>query len=113
MARAFQLRERLTRAVDDALAWYDALLLPTLPIVAPPIGAAAVEVDGESLPTRATMLRLTQLFNITGHPAIAIPNGVTSDGFPTSAQLVGRRGRTAALLRTAAAVEGLITGGRS
>jgi aspartyl-tRNA(Asn)/glutamyl-tRNA(Gln) amidotransferase subunit A len=113
MARAFQLRERLTRAVDDALARCHALLLPALPIVAPPIGAPSVDVDGESLPTRAAMLRLTQLFNITGHPAIAIPNGATSGGWPTSVQLVGRRGGTRALLRTAAALEPLITGGGS
>jgi aspartyl-tRNA(Asn)/glutamyl-tRNA(Gln) amidotransferase subunit A len=111
MARAFRLREGLTHAVDAALDRSDALLLPALPIVAPAIGAQSVEVDGYSMPTRAAMLRLTQLFNITGHPALALPNGSTADGWPTSAQLVGRRGETAALLRAASTVERYIIGG--
>ena len=33
----------------------------------------AVDVGGRTEPVRATMLRLTQLFNVTGHPAIAHP----------------------------------------
>ncbi len=108
--RAMTLRARLTAAVDDALDGVDALLLPALAITAPPLGAASVEVDGAREPIRAVMLRLTQLFNITGHPAIAIPAG-TAGAWPAGMQLVGRRGRTAALLAFAAAVEPYITGG--
>jgi aspartyl-tRNA(Asn)/glutamyl-tRNA(Gln) amidotransferase subunit A len=111
MARAFRLREVLTDAVDAALQRCDALLLPTQPIPAPSIGAAMVDVDGQSMPTRAAMLRLTQLFNVTGHPAIAIPAGATTDGWPVSVQLVGVRGDTEGLLTTASAVESQITGG--
>jgi aspartyl-tRNA(Asn)/glutamyl-tRNA(Gln) amidotransferase subunit A len=111
MARALRLREVLTHAVDGALQRCDALLLPTQPIPAPPIGAASIEVDGQSMPTRAAMLRLTQLFNMSGHPAIAIPAGATPDGWPVSIQLVGVRGDTEGLLTTASAVESQITGG--
>jgi Asp-tRNA(Asn)/Glu-tRNA(Gln) amidotransferase A subunit family amidase len=57
------------------------------------------------------MLRLTQLFNISGHPAIAIPCGVGADGLPRAVQLVGHRGGTARLLAVAAAVERQIIGG--
>ncbi len=103
--RAMHLRAVLTRAVDAALAGCDALLLPTLPIPAPIIGKAGVELDGHEEPVRAVMLRLTQLFNITGHPAIALPAGTTRDGWPVSLQLVGRRGATVRLLGAAAAVE--------
>jgi aspartyl-tRNA(Asn)/glutamyl-tRNA(Gln) amidotransferase subunit A len=91
--------------VDRALEGLDALLLPALPIGAPPIGAASVEVDGSREPVRAMMLRLTQLFNITGHPAIALPCGRGEDGLPRSLQLVGHRGGTERLLSVAAAVE--------
>jgi aspartyl-tRNA(Asn)/glutamyl-tRNA(Gln) amidotransferase subunit A len=108
--RAMGLRTRLRTAVDRALDAVDALLLPALAITAPPLGAASVEVDGAREPIRAAMLRLTQLFNITGHPAIAIPAG-TSDQWPVGMQLVGRRGGTADLLALAAAVEPYITGG--
>jgi Asp-tRNA(Asn)/Glu-tRNA(Gln) amidotransferase A subunit family amidase len=55
------------------------------------------------------MLRLTQLFDVTGHPAIAIPMGMTTAGLPTSLQLVGGRQQTDALLRVALACEPFIT----
>ncbi len=84
----------------------DALLLPALAIPAPAIGASTVEVGGQTQPVRAAMLKLTQLFNMTGHPAIAIPAGVGADGLPRGLQLVGHRGRTDRLLEVAAAVEG-------
>lgn len=109
-ARALSLRPLLRAAVDRALASVDALLLPGLAITAPPLGAASVDVDGVREPTRAIMLRLTQLFNITGHPAIVLPAGA-ADGWPVSVQLVGRHGATADLLALAAAVEPYITGG--
>jgi Asp-tRNA(Asn)/Glu-tRNA(Gln) amidotransferase A subunit family amidase len=57
------------------------------------------------------MLRLTQLFNVTGHPAIAVPCGTGPDGLPRSVQLVGHRGGTERLLAVAAALEGQIIGG--
>ena len=103
--RAMFLRSVLTRAVDTALAGCDALLLPTLPMPAPVLGAATVDLDGRPEPVRVAMLRLTQLFNITGHPAIAVPAGTTREGWPVSMQLVGHRGRTGHLLDVAATVE--------
>jgi aspartyl-tRNA(Asn)/glutamyl-tRNA(Gln) amidotransferase subunit A len=103
--RALQGRERLQRITDAALAQHDALLLPTLPIPAPPIGAVSVDVGGKAEPVRTMMLRLTQLFNVTGHPAIAIPMGSTRAGLPCSAQLVGCRAQTDALLKVALACE--------
>ncbi len=103
--RAMHARTVLRRAVDRALEGLDALILPSLAIGAPPIGAATVDVDGRPEPVRAMMLRLTQLFNITGHPAIAMPMGRGGDGLPRGLQLVGHRGGTERLLAVAAAVE--------
>jgi amidase len=54
------------------------------------------------------MLSLTQLFNLSGHPAIALPAGRGNDGLPRSVQLVGHRGRTERLLEIASAVEAII-----
>ena len=51
------------------------------------------------------MLRLTQLFNATGHPAVSIPCGLTSDGLPCGLQFVGRHRRTDHLLDVAEACE--------
>ena len=106
--RAMRLREWLRTAVDRALDGCDALMLPALPIPAPPVGATVVDIDGVQAPVRATMLRLTQLFNITGHPAIAVPAARGADGLPRSIQLVGRPGHTETLLEMAAAVEACI-----
>jgi len=103
--RAMNGRDVLRREVDAALAQHDALLLPTLPIPAPPIGAASVPVGRSSEPVRSMMLRLTQLFNMTGHPAISVPMGHTAAGLPCGMQLVGCRAQTDALLRVALACE--------
>ena len=51
------------------------------------------------------MLRQTQLFNVTGHPAISIPCGVTSADLPCGLQVVGHRSQTDALLAVAAGIE--------
>jgi len=108
--RAMHARTALRRAVDRALEGLDALLLPALAIPAPPIGAASVQVDATQEPVRAIMLRLTQLFNVTGHPAIALPCGRGSDGLPRGLQLVGHRGGTERLLAVASAVERELAG---
>jgi aspartyl-tRNA(Asn)/glutamyl-tRNA(Gln) amidotransferase subunit A len=108
--RAMQNRQTLTRAVDAALDGCDALVLPTLPIVAPKLGEAEVTFElpmggTDKLTARMALLRLTQLFNLTGHPAISLP--IPSDGLPVGLQLVGRRDDTASLLSIAAACERL------
>jgi aspartyl-tRNA(Asn)/glutamyl-tRNA(Gln) amidotransferase subunit A len=103
--RALAGREQLRRDVDAALADCDALVLPTLPIPAPKIGAEQVQVGATKEPLRNVMLRLTQLFNLTGHPAISIPCGLTREGLPCGLQLVGARAETEKLVRTALACE--------
>jgi aspartyl-tRNA(Asn)/glutamyl-tRNA(Gln) amidotransferase subunit A len=103
--RAMHGREVLRAEVDAALGDHEALVLPTLPIPPPPLDAESVVVDGRQEPVRGLMLRLTQLFNVTGHPAISIPCGVTAEGLPCGLQLVGRRAQTEPLLRLARACE--------
>ena len=109
--RAMHLRAVLASAVDDALSRLDALLLPALPIPAPPLGAQSIDIEGRPEPVRAAMMRLTQLFNLSRHPAIALPAGTTGTGLPIGMQLVGRRNETDQLLAVAAAVEAQMTAG--
>jgi aspartyl-tRNA(Asn)/glutamyl-tRNA(Gln) amidotransferase subunit A len=55
---------------------------------------------------RSITLRLTQPFNVSGHPAITLPCGRTRDGLPIGAQLVGVD--TLGLLAAAHAIEPLL-----
>jgi aspartyl-tRNA(Asn)/glutamyl-tRNA(Gln) amidotransferase subunit A len=106
--RALRGRALLTEEVDAALRGQDALLLPSLGVPAVRLGATVVKIGSVEEPVRNITLRLTQLFNVTGHPAITIPCGATTDGLPIGAQLVGGRDHTDDLLSVAAAVEPLL-----
>jgi hypothetical protein len=101
--RALRGREVLRREVTAALEGHDALLLPSLAVPATPLGAATVRVSGVDEPVRNVTLRLTQLFNITGHAAITVPCGTTGAGLPIGAQLAGRS--TPGLLAVAGTLE--------
>ncbi|MEE8130206.1 MAG: amidase [Vicinamibacterales bacterium] len=108
--QAQRTRKTLRREVDAALDTRQALILPTLPIPAPPSGTERITLGDTTEDLRVVMLRLTQLFNLTGHPAISIPCGTTGAGLPCGAQLVGRRGQTPELTELAAAYEHTIRG---
>jgi aspartyl-tRNA(Asn)/glutamyl-tRNA(Gln) amidotransferase subunit A len=95
--------------VDNLLLIFDALVLPTLPITAPVLGQDEVVMDGRRVNVRAAMLRNTQLFNMTGHPAISLPLPMPEGVLPCGLQLVGRLDKTAELLAIAAACEKIIS----
>ena len=103
---------RLRAEVDTLLADADALVLPTLPLTAPLLGASDITIDpavGGTMPVRSAMLKHTQPFNMSGHPAISLPLPVA--GLPVGLQLVGRRDNTAGLLAIAAACEKIVPNG--
>ncbi len=86
-AVALQARVAARQAVEQAMAGYDALVLPTADRVAPLRGAPIAP---------GSLTRFTMPFNLTGQPAISLPAATT--GLPTAIQLVGRFGQDAALL---------------
>jgi amidase len=102
-AKAQNLGRQLTQAYDDALAEYDLLLMPTLPIVATPIPAADAPL--EEVITRAfEMLPNCCPFDVTGHPAMSIPCGLV-DGLPVGMMLVGRKYDEGTIYKAAYAFE--------
>jgi aspartyl-tRNA(Asn)/glutamyl-tRNA(Gln) amidotransferase subunit A len=109
--RAMRGRDAIAASVDRAIGDSDALLLPALAIPAPHLGESSVEIDGTKESVRAITLRLTQTFNLSGHPALSLPMGRSRDGLPVGCQMVGRRGATPALLQVALACERQITPG--
>jgi aspartyl-tRNA(Asn)/glutamyl-tRNA(Gln) amidotransferase subunit A len=103
--KALDDQAQLRDEVDAVLADCDALVLPTMPTVATKLGTETVAIGTTQQPLRNMTLRETQLFNLTGHPAISLPCGTTREGLPCGLQLAGAHGRTDVLVRVALACE--------
>jgi aspartyl-tRNA(Asn)/glutamyl-tRNA(Gln) amidotransferase subunit A len=97
-------RGRFAAEVEGLLARRDALLLPTLPCVAPPTGRRTVTLAGVEVGVQPALTRLPGPFNCSGSPVVSLPVGLV-DGLPVGASLVGRIGGDRDLLRLAVWVE--------
>ncbi|WP_119273602.1 amidase [Taklimakanibacter deserti] len=102
-AKAQNLARVLRDAYDAVLAEHDLLLMPTVPMKATPIPppdaslALYVQRALELLPNTAP-------FNLTGHPSISAPCGM-SDGLPVGMMLTARNYDEPTLYAAAAAFE--------
>jgi amidase len=103
-AKAQNLSRKLRAAYDQALAKYDLLLMPTLPVKATPIPPP--DAPRELYIQRAfEMVPNTAPFDATGHPAMTVPCGM-SEGLPIGLMLIGKHFDEATIYRAAAAFEG-------
>jgi aspartyl-tRNA(Asn)/glutamyl-tRNA(Gln) amidotransferase subunit A len=100
-----EARSRLAAAMDSLLAGFDALVLPTTPIVAPTM-AEISSVDAFRQANRL-LLRNTEIANFLDLCAISLP--MPGEGLPAGFMLFGRRGADRKLFRIAAAVEKLLS----
>ena len=102
-AKAQNLARMLRSAYDDALSRYDMLLLPTLPMKATPLPPQDAPL---SLWCQRgfEMLTNTQGFDVSGHPAITVPCGMSS-GLPIGLMLVAKHYNESILYRAAHAFE--------
>lgn len=98
---ALRARRELTDAVNNVLYRYDALLTATALATAPRFDA-----PGDALSSSASPMQ-TIPFNVTGHPAMAVPIGLGPAGLPLSVQIVGRPFDEPTVFRVARAVEAL------
>lgn len=102
-ARAQNLALLLGQAYDEALTSVDVLLLPTTPMKATVLPDPKTSWV-ESFPRNLEMTPNTAAFNVTGHPALAVPCAL-SHGLPVGMMLVGRFFGESTLLRVAHACE--------
>ena len=101
---AQRLRALMAAEVDAALREVDVLVFPTQPIVAPLLGVYEVASSPED-DVLDVEIGYTGPANLTGHPAISVPCGLTAAGLPVGLQFTGRVFDEATLLRVAAAFE--------
>jgi aspartyl-tRNA(Asn)/glutamyl-tRNA(Gln) amidotransferase subunit A len=97
--QAQRVRTLIRQDFDNAFAGVDAILLPTAPTTAFPIGA---RLD-DPLAMYANDI-FTLPVNLAGIPALSLPNGL-SDGLPSSLQIIGPAYSENLLLRLGAAFE--------
>jgi aspartyl-tRNA(Asn)/glutamyl-tRNA(Gln) amidotransferase subunit A len=97
-------RGRFVAQVEGLLAERDALLLPTLPCVAPAIGQRTITLAGEPMGVQAALTRLPGPLNCSGSPVLSLSAGL-AENLPVGVSLVGRIGGDRQLLRVAAWVE--------
>jgi aspartyl-tRNA(Asn)/glutamyl-tRNA(Gln) amidotransferase subunit A len=100
-----RVRSLVRGEVEAGLARLDVLVAPATPIAATEVGQSDVEIDGERLGVRPSLIRFTRPFNLTGHPAASVPCGLTPDGLPIGLQIIGRPFDEATVLRVADAYQ--------
>jgi amidase len=104
-AKAQNLGRQLRKTYDDVLARHDLLLMPTLPMKATPLPPANAPL-ALWCQRGFEMLPNTCPFDVTGHPAMNIPCGM-SDGLPIGMMLVGKHYAETTIYRAAHAFEQL------
>jgi aspartyl-tRNA(Asn)/glutamyl-tRNA(Gln) amidotransferase subunit A len=100
-----EVRKRLLAEFDAVFRDVDAVISPTTPVPAPPIGAENIEIEGRQIGVRPALVGLCRPANFTGLPAISIPCGYTREGLPIGLQLIGRAFDESTLLRIAYSYE--------
>ncbi|MBD3885928.1 amidase [Phormidium tenue FACHB-886] len=108
-------RDRFIAQLDTALESWDVWLIPVAATPAFTHRPAwnAVEINERSYPHGVANGAYTMPFNLSGHPAIVIPIGQTSNGLPIGIQIVGKRWKEMELLAIAQELDAVIGGFRS
>jgi aspartyl-tRNA(Asn)/glutamyl-tRNA(Gln) amidotransferase subunit A len=100
--KAQQVRALIRRDFEQAFGQVDVLLTPTTPTAAFRFGAKATPLD----------MYMGDVFtlscNLAGLPGLSVPCGLTAEGLPVGAQLLGKPLDEATLFRTGAVIEAAV-----
>lgn len=88
LARLQVRRAALTGALNTLLSSIDLLLMPVMGVAAWSLDRLAA--TGRDPVAVAARLRYTAPFDLSGHPTLTLPGGLTADGVPAGFQIVGR-----------------------
>ena len=84
----------------------DALVIPTVPMTAPPIGHdVSVELNGQQLPTMPTIIRNTDPSSNAGIPSLSVAVGLAANGLPVGVCLEAPAGTDQRLLAIGKALQ--------
>jgi aspartyl-tRNA(Asn)/glutamyl-tRNA(Gln) amidotransferase subunit A len=100
--KAQQVRTLIKRDFDKAFQFVDVILTPTTPTAAFPRGSRANPLD----------MYLADVFtlscNLAGLPGLSVPCGLTGEGLPVGAQLLGKPLDETTLLRVGGVIESAV-----
>jgi amidase len=88
LARLQVRRAALTGALNTLLGSVDLLLMPVMGVATWSLDRLAA--TGRDPVAVAARLRYTAPFDMSGHPTLTLPGGLTADGVPAGFQIVGR-----------------------
>jgi aspartyl-tRNA(Asn)/glutamyl-tRNA(Gln) amidotransferase subunit A len=94
--------EMLRRSVSDAFADVDAVVVPTMRILPPPLSDLIKAARGSTVGAPAEIIANTQPLNLYGIPAVTVPCGFSQSGLPIGLTFAGphfSEGRILALAR--------------
>jgi len=81
---AQHLRREMSDAIDGCLRDADGIILPVSAV--PPC-----KLDDDDAMADLAAASLRMICNVTGHPAVALPIGMSAEGLPIGIQIIGRK----------------------
>lgn len=100
--KAMKKRETLIFHMNQLFKQVDVIATPTQPVPATKFGVDEVTfLKGEKEILYDCITRFTRLLDITGHPAISLPSGMTSEVLPAGLQLIAGYHKEGTLIQTA------------
>ena len=106
VARAGKERSQIFARMHRFMARYEFLIAPVNQVAPFPVEQPyPTHIEGVEMPNYMEWMRSCSAITVTGHPAISVPCGFTTDGLPVGVQIVGRHRDERGLLQFARAFE--------
>jgi len=107
LAKARNVFHRVGQTLSEVMKRYDVLLSPTEAAPPPKLGVMSLSNTDEAAFTQAALAAsiFTQVYNVSGQPAMSLPLHRTADGLPVGVMFAAAFGREDLLFRLAGQLE--------